>query len=74
MMMGTSETFRISRQTAKPSKSGQHDVEEHQIGALRGEGEQRGRSVLGERHAEALPLQADAHDLAQRGVILDDKQ
>ena len=60
MMIGTVERVRISRHTSVPGRPGQHEVEQHEVGAVLVERRDRGRAVGGDLHLVALSLEQEA--------------
>ena len=70
---GTGRWAWTRRQTSRPSKPGQHDVEDQQIG-LPGLGRvDGGRAVARRLHEEALGAQAGGDGVDDRRVVLDDE-
>ncbi len=70
--IGTSEPARIRRQTSKPSRSGQHHVEEHRGERARCSSRRRpSRAVPLAAHLEAERPQVVGHEPRERRVVLD---
>ena len=57
----------------QPADAGEHEVEHHDVGGRAGREGQGGRAVGGPVHVEAGPFQVGAHDVPDRGVVVDDE-
>ena len=74
MTIGTPDSARIWRQTSMPSMPGQHQVEQHQVGAVLAE--RADGATAPSAHVddvEPLVAQDDAEHLRQRQVVVDDQ-
>ena len=73
MMIGTAERVRICRHTSVPGMPGQHQVEQHEVGAAPAEQRRARRAVLGDRDLVALAVQQVRERLGEIGFVLDEQ-
>ena len=73
MITGTLEVCRIWRHTSVPGMPGQHQVEQHDVGAVAVELHQRGVAVGGDGDLEAFLAQHVGERLAVALFVLDDE-
>ena len=57
----------------QPADAREHEVEHHDVRGHAGREGQGGRAVGGPVHLEAGPFQVGAHDVPDRGVVVDDE-
>ena len=73
MMTGTFERWRSARHTSTPRQPGQHEVEQHEVGAGRVERGERVVAVLGHRHLVALLAEQVGQRVRERDLVLNDQ-
>ena len=73
MTAAWSSSARRRRSTSSPDMSGQHHVEDHDVGAALAPGLQRGEAVGGDHRLEARPAQVRGEHARDGGVVLDDQ-